>query len=234
MEIKTLLKFRPKFIPTIFTIPALIILLSLSYWQFERLEWKLGLIKEIKQRAQMEAIELPDRIEKSTLLYRKVLLKGEFLHGKEMHMYGGSRQFKGEVGYYILVPMRLGDDRVILVNRGWVPEKLKSAVTRPETLPIGKVEVEGVIMDGEKKNLYIHDNQPQRNLWFYINLDEIKAFTNLPIEDFYVLAKDVPNVLPRGRDLETNLRNHHLGYALTWLFSAIALMVVYILYHRKL
>lgn len=88
-------------------------------------------------------------------------------------------------------------------------------------------------MISEKKPLYVHKNQPERNLWFYADLNEMRGFLKIPIVDFYILAKEIPKAIPRGRDLEPKLRNHHLGYALTWLFSGISLMVIYVMYHRK-
>ena len=228
-----ILGFRPKLIPTLFTIPALILLLSLSIWQFQRLQWKQGIIDKINQQSQVAAIELPKAVDLPEMLYRKVSLKGKFLHEHEMHMYGGSRKFKGEVGYYILTPMLLKDNRVIIVNRGWVSEKMKDKATRPKSQIKGEVEISGSIMKTEDKSLYIHDNQLEKNLWFYINLDEMRSFIKLPIENFYILAKDDPNSMLRGQDLSVNLHNRHLGYALTWLFSAIALMLIYVIYHRK-
>ncbi len=237
--IKNILKFRPKLAPTLFVIPALILLFSLSFWQFQRLNWKQEIIRQIEIQSQLGAIELPQNVELSNMLYRRVIVKGEFLHQDEVHIYGGSRKFKGEVGYYVLTPMLLANGQVIMVNRGWVPDNLKDAIARPQTQTKGQVEVTGAIMANEEKGLYIHDNQPERNLWFYVNLDEMRNFLKIPEKDFianfYILAqenKDL-NMIPYGRDLEPNVRNHHLGYALTWLFSAISLMVIYIMYHRK-
>jgi len=226
-----MLGFKPKLLPTIFTIPALILLLGLSTWQFQRLHWKQGIIDKITEQSQLAPVDLPQKTD--DIFYRSVILKGELLHEHELHMYGGNRRFEKSPDYYILTPMRLTDNRIVLVNRGWVPEKIKDANKRPETLVKGEVELVGSVMPVESKTLYIHDNQPNRNLWFYINMDEIKSFLNLPIiSDFYILAKEEPNSLPHGRNLKPNLRNNHLGYALTWLFSAIALMVIYVLYHR--
>ncbi len=225
--------FKPKFWPTFLTIPGLILLFSLSYWQFNRLIWKENLIKEIKERSLLSTIDLPSEVNLSSMLYRKVRIKGEFFHEHEMHMYGGSRQFKGENGYYILTPLRLEDNRILIINRGWVPEKKKDSSKRPETLIKNLVEIEGTIMKSEEKPLYVHENQPERNLWFYIDLSQISTFLDKHVENYYILAKDNPNILPRGRDLEPNLRNHHLGYALTWLLSGIALAVIYVIYHKK-
>lgn len=228
-----LLGFKPKLIPTIITIPALILLFSLCIWQFQRLAWKQNLINEVKKQNSLPAIELPLEVDLRKLLYRKVKVKGSFIHSKELHLYGGSRQFKGENGYYILTPIRLNDNRIILINRGWVTEKNKNSITRPETLILGEVEVEGTIMESEKRPLYVHDNQLDKNLWFYIDLKQIKEFLSEPLENFYILAKEVPNTSPRGKSLDHNLRNHHLAYALTWLFSAFTLIIVYVLYHKR-
>jgi surfeit locus 1 family protein len=234
MKISKILNFKPKLIPTLFTIPVLILLLALSFWQFQRLQWKEALIEEINQQIQIEAISLPDNVKMPEMLYRKVFLQGRFLHDKEIHVYGGSRQFKGEVGYYILTPMVTSSNKLVIINRGWVPEKLKKIETRPETLVKDEVRIEGAIMQSEQKNVYVHDNQLDKNLWFYINLNEIKAHLSMPIENFYILNTDNSKLLPRGRDLDaTHLLNNHLGYALTWLFSAISLLVIYIVYHQK-
>lgn len=236
---RNILGFKPQLIPTLFAVPALILLISLSIWQFQRLHWKQDLIKTIKTQSTIAPIELQKDINSTEMLYRNVIIKGNFKHNEEIHIYGGSRKFKGEVGYYILTPMHLTDGRIIIVNRGWVPKQLKESSSRPETLIKGPIEITGALMKSEEKGSYIHDNQLEYNLWFYVNLMEIKNFLNIPddifINNFYLLAKENndSNILPYGRNLEPNIRNHHLEYALTWLFSAISLVVIYIMYHRK-
>lgn len=230
---KTLVSFRPKLIPTLLTVPALIILLSLSYWQFQRLAWKEGVIEKIAQQIQLPVIELPENIDLDQMQYRKVSLEGKFLHDLELHLYAGSMKFKGGNGYYIFTPFRLNDGRIVMVNRGWVIENLKDSKTRPETLNENELKLTGAIMKSEEKGVYVHDNQPDRNLWFYVNVDEMASWINLPIEKFYILAQDEKGSTLRGQDIKPNLLNNHLGYALTWLSAAISLLVIYILYHRK-
>ncbi len=225
--------FRPKLIPTLFTIPALLLLLSLSFWQFQRLEWKEELIKHITLKTQIPVIELPENVNLDEMLYRKVKTKGKFLHDNEMYVYGGTTKPSNEHFYYILTPLQLENGKVVIVNRGWAPEKLKNSKTRPDSLIKEKVEVIGAVMTNEEKGVYIHDNQPERNLWFYVNLEEIGVFLNKPVGNFYILAQNDGGDFPKGREIKPNLYNNHFGYALTWLFSAISLLVIYILYHRK-
>ena len=229
----SIFKIKPKLLPTLFTIPALILLFSLSIWQFSRLEWKEDLIKQINHQMQLPIINLPEEMDPNSLLYRKVKIEGKFLHDHEIYLYGGSIEFKGQNGYYILTPLQMKNNKIIIVNRGWVPESLKDPIKRPETLLDGTIEILGSVMINEEKGLYVHDNQPDRNLWFYINLEEMQSFLKMPIENFYILTEYKPNVIPIGRNVTPNIRNHHLGYALTWLFAAISLIVIYIIYHRQ-
>jgi surfeit locus 1 family protein len=47
------------------------------------------------------------------------------------------------------------------------------------------------------------------------------------------LAGDLPGGYPLGLPAEVRLRNEHLQYAIIWYALALALVVVYVLYHRQ-
>ncbi|MEK6734441.1 MAG: SURF1 family protein, partial [Pseudomonadota bacterium] len=208
-------------------------LLSLSFWQFKRLIWKNELINVIEKQIQLPSINLPDKVDMDNMVYRKVSLKGRFMNDYEMYLYGGSRQFKGGNGFFILTPMLLKDNRIVIVNRGWIDEKRRDPEKRPETIISELTEIEGYIMPSENRPLYVHDNQIKINLWFYIDLLEIEGHLNRPVENYYILAKTNKETSLKTKDLSPNIRNNHLGYALIWLFSAIALGFIYVYYHKK-
>jgi surfeit locus 1 family protein len=52
---------------------------------------------------------------------------------------------------------------------------------------------------------------------------------------FYIDADKTPNPggWPQGGVTNLELPNDHLQYAITWFSLAIALVVIYVLYHRK-
>ena len=54
-----LLGFRPAFWPTLFTLPALLVLLGLGTWQVQRLVWKTNLIRAMEERIAAPAVDLP-------------------------------------------------------------------------------------------------------------------------------------------------------------------------------
>lgn len=235
MKTSSFFNFKPRLLPTIIFITSLLMLLCLSFWQFKRLIWKERLIASINQQGQHDPIMLPEHFALDDLLYRKVKLKGSFVHDQELYLYGGSRQFKGEIGYFVLTPLELENGKLVLINRGWVPERLKSPSLRPATLLKEKVEIFGVVMASEKKATFTYDNQLDKNLWFYIDMAQISQHLKCNLGNFYILAaenKD-PKVLPRGKNLTVNIYNNHLVYALTWLMLAIAFIVVYIMYHKS-
>jgi len=54
------------------------------------------------------------------------------------------------------------------------------------------------------------------------------------LPNFYVVDGNdmVPGLFPVGRQWRLDIPNNHLQYALTWFFLAIALAVIFVLYHR--
>ena len=44
----------------------------------------------------------------------------------------------------------------------------------------------------------------------------------------------IPGGFPVGGEIQVALRNDHLQYAITWYSLAIALVVIYVLFHLKL
>jgi surfeit locus 1 family protein len=55
------------------------------------------------------------------------------------------------------------------------------------------------------------------------------------VAPFYIDADATPNPggWPKGAVTRLELRNDHLQYAITWFSLAIALIVIYFLYHRR-
>jgi len=98
-------RFRPTLWPTLFTLPALVVLLGLGTWQVDRLYWKRDLIETRVSRSSAPAIQAPDRIDDfAAMAFRKVRVAGVFLHDKEMYL--GARTMRGNVGYQVVTPLR--------------------------------------------------------------------------------------------------------------------------------
>jgi surfeit locus 1 family protein len=230
------LRFQPTLWPTLFTVPAIIVMIGLSIWQVQRLYWKEALIADREARVAAEPVALPPAgTNASALEYRRVHLEGTFLHDKELFL--GARSLNGNVGYRILTPFALAGGEAVLVDRGWVPVERKAPERRAEGQVAGPQVLDGVARVPPARAWMQPDNEPANNIWFYVDLPAMAAASGVALRtDLYVDAgpAENPGGYPVGGQTRIELPNDHLQYAVTWGLLAAALAVIYVLYHLKL
>ncbi len=230
-------RFRPTFWATVFTIPALVILLGLGTWQLQRLGWKEEQIAIRQERSQPPGIELPARFpDPAGVEFFRVRLTGEFLHDQEFYL--GARTENGRVGIAVVTPFRLTDGRVLLVNRGWVPEDRRDPATRAEGQLQGEIEIAALLRtDGWKGVDFAKPpNKPEDRFYFWLDLPVMADYVDQPIiTEVYAdaVATEIPGGLPIGGQTRIQLKNDHLEYAITWYSFAVILAVIYFLFHYR-
>ncbi len=220
--------------PTIIALPAFIALLALGTWQLQRLEWKRALVAAREVALAAPPIVAPADFDPARHAGRRVRLTGRFLHQKEMH--GAPRTRDGRIGLRVVTPLLLPDGAVVLVDRGWVPAERKSPATRRAGQIRGRATIEGVIRAPVEKGRFVPDNQPADNLWFSFDVSAMaKAAALERVRPYLVEAGPAPNPggLPLGSTSRVEIRNDHLGYAVTWYSLAAALLAIYILFARS-
>jgi len=226
---------------TVFTLAALTLLIGLGVWQLQRLEWKEGLIGEIEARSKGAPITLKEAIEFSRAgkdpSYYRVRVKGRLENDKERYLYALSND--GEPGWHIITPFESDEGDLVLVDRGFVPEHLRDPSARSSGQLVGEVEVTGLVRLPEVQGLFIPDNVPAANHWFWRDLNGL-IFSMYPTATmdaapfFLELEKsDVPGGWPEGGQTRLELPNNHLQYAITWFLLAGAVVVIYIVYVRS-
>lgn len=221
------MRFRKlELIPLLFIISAVGLCATLGIWQLERLAWKESLIAAI-EKAQAEPVLTTLPKDLSSLEYRNVELKGQFLQDKALHRVG-SRQ--GErPGFVLLVPFTLNDGRVILVDRGYTPADALPGITKPSA-------VKGILRPARgKRAFFIPDNQPARNLWLYEDIAAMSSYTQLTLLPLVVEATGSyeKGVYPIPNTGKIVLRNDHFGYAITWFSLALVGIVLFGVYYRE-
>lgn len=220
---------------SICTLISLVILVSLGTWQLQRLQWKEGLIAEIAQKQSAPAISMMKALELfeagKPVDLTKVTLTGQYEHGRELHMYSLR---EGRQGWRIITPMVMADNRMVLIDRGFVPEELKSPENRSTGLPTGDVTVTGnVRRHDEEKGAFTPDNEPDANKWFWYDRTNMMARAgdkmNLPSVPFFVQLSEADHQgeWPQAVPVSVRLSNSHFGYAMTWFALAAALLGVY-------
>src|SRR5689334_6115184 len=125
------LPFRPTFWPTVFTVPAILVMIGLAIWQVQRLHWKEDLIAQRVSRTTAEPIALPPAgTDLSSLEFRRVTVTGTFDHARELYL--AARSQNDNVGYWIMTPLKTDTGETVLIERGWVPENMKLPETRAQ------------------------------------------------------------------------------------------------------
>jgi surfeit locus 1 family protein len=233
------LRFRPTLWPTLISVPAFIVLIGLCIWQVQRMHWKEELIAARESRVAAEPVALPAPSSRpgdvDSMEFRRVRLEGIFLHDKEMFL--GARSLNGNAGYQVLAPFVLSGGGIVLVNRGWIPVERKPPNSRPEGQVTGTQTLDGIVRLAHGKAWMQPDNEPDRNMWFYVDLPAMAAASAVDLRtDLYVDAgpAENPGKYPVGGQTRIELPNDHLQYAITWGLLAAALAVIYVLYHLKL
>jgi surfeit locus 1 family protein len=230
-------RFQPRLVPTLFTLAAFAVCAGLGAWQVERLQWKRGLIAQ-REAALAAAPVAPPRslAEAAAVEFRRVAAEGEFLHtGEILRIAPGPT---GGSGFEVLTPLRVADNRVIFIDRGFIPADLRDRAKRAAGEVAGTVRVAGLLRlpPQAKPSWFLPDNRPERNLWFWIDLPAMAAADGLSdVAPFYIAADATPNPggWPKGQGTAQPLPNNHLQYAITWFALALAALAVYFLSQRS-
>lgn len=228
--------FRPTLWPTLFTVPALIVLVALGTWQVQRLHWKQDLIDKLKSRSVATAVAPPtEGTPLDDYEFQHVRMTGTYRHDDELYLV--NRSLNGNPGLHVLTPLVPADGgKAILVDRGWVPFERRNPENRADGQVTGAVTVDGIVRLQKPPGYFTPPNEPANNTWFYVDTAEMGAAADLPLRAGYYIVADkagLPGGFPVGRQWRLDIRNDHLEYALTWYSLAVALLVIYILYHRR-
>ncbi|GLK85014.1 SURF1 family protein [Ancylobacter defluvii] len=225
---------------------AFAVLVSLGVWQLERLAWKQGLIAKVEARIHEAAVPVPeeqdwDKVGYEDDEYRRVLATGRFRHDLEVQVYTLADQTPdggGGPGYWVITPLVTAEGAAILVNRGFVPMRLKDPASRAEGQTDGVATVTGLIRMPEEGGLFTPQNDPVKDAWYVRDpfaIGEAKGL--LRVAPFLIDADGTanPGGWPQGGLTRIAFPNRHFEYALTWfgLAASLAGVGVAVLWRRR-
>ena len=215
----------------IFSSLAMIILLSLGTWQLERLRWKSHIISTMNKHISLSPKEINASVinDIKNYNYRRIKLEGTYIYNKNITIY--SKVLNGKVGRHLIIPFKTKFG-YILINKGFIPKDYNIDLAFAEKAK--NISINGIVKFQQNINYFTPKNNLITNEWYYINLDEISKFLNIPLMDFYLIEEDNPKErYPVGSQYNLKVPNDHLQYAITWFSLAIALSIFMHLLWRK-
>jgi surfeit locus 1 family protein len=222
--------------PAIVALAAFSVLVALGVWQLQRKAWKENLIETMSQRALARPIDLPAPATWNALMpatdeFRRVKLRAEFVENALLaspaFLYSAGSSLRDDVkgpGYFVFQPARLPDGRIVVVNRGFITPTDRYVRVR------GNVEIVGYLRFPESGSFFVSDHDGSGTTWFV--RDQRKMAVGMgwgEVAPFYIDQESpVPaGGIPKPGPLKVQLRNDHLGYALTWFGLAAGLAVIF-------
>ena len=213
---------KKAFLFQLFVIFFVTIFCALGTWQLYRLQWKLELIREISFGLNSSPTEYSNLIKKN---YQRVITKGNFNFDKQIYLY--SLNSNGRPGYDVITPFKTNKNENVLINRGWIKKELKDnpSINYED---YNDQNIIGFLREIYKPNIFKPDNDLNNNIWFSLNLEEIREVTGEQFSEFVIFLEDKQAKTPLPKKISVDVPNNHLKYAITW--YAISISIIFIIY----
>lgn len=209
---------------TVATAITMVATASLGLWQLDRARQKTALQADILSRAELPALDNaallapPDGA--AVLLHRAVRLRGQWVPQHSVFL--ENRQMNGRTGFFLVTPLRLsGSDRVVLVQRGWLPRDFNDRTRVPAVAtPTGEVTLQGRLAPPPGR-LYQFGEAGSGPIRQNIDVAALRQETGLDLLDLSVQQTGDDEGEGQGRLHRqwplpaTDVHKHH-GYAFQW------------------
>lgn len=228
---------RTTWAPVLLGVVGVGIALSLGFWQLERLRWKRGLIAKLEERMKADPVDLPKVVDRKRDHMLRVKVTG-WISSTELHVLHSIKRFGP--GFRVISPMHVPgslDEKGprIMVDLGFVPERLKSLTSRnpavrlKKRLPMDKVQ--GFLYWPDEADGWTPPPDEKRGIWFA--RDVAAMARKLGARPVLLVAERHPDgkwpmPLPPGADLP----NRHLEYVITWFSLALAWTIMAFVWWR--
>lgn len=204
-------------------------LVGLGVWQLQRLGVKEAEIEALRRAASDAAPALSLADAEARMLADpardrvRAEVRGRFRTGVERYLFAVSKEGPG---WHVLAPLDAAEGRIVVVDRGYVPDALRGALAPPA----GEVSVVGLLRRQRPKGVFTPENDEARNAWYWPDLPALLRSMGAPPErrPLGFLLEALPAQgdppWPRAeRPDPASLPNNHLQYAITW-FSLAAVL----------
>jgi len=227
-------EFSPGLWPTVATLLLLPVLTAMGIWQLERADWKQALVDSHTERAEMPplALSMLDEFDKS-LQYRQVTVRGRY--DTEHQLLLDNRTQQGYAGYHVLTPLHIAaTDRIVLVNRGWVPLGQSRAQLPELPGPKDEIVVRAMLKMPPEKLFRLGDVDEAHSGWpkvvQQVKMSELEQRLGHPLLPVLLLlnSKDEHGFIRDWKPVYGTTPDKHRAYAAQWFTLAVVLLLIYI------
>lgn len=205
--------------------------ISLGMWQLKRYDFKKTLLNTYQARltsSPKHFLQLTDPIEK--LQFQRIIVEGDYLN--ELTFLQQNRYYHDQMGFEVITPLRIpGQQKLLLVDRGWIPKSHNQIVPSIENVN-GRQSLVGYIKLLDEYQFILGKNilDPTIKPTLIQKID-VNEMSQLMQQSFYpfILRLDASQSHGFIRDwtIATVLPQRHMAYAVQWFALALVLLIAY-------
>ncbi len=229
---------------TILALLAMAVLARLGVWQLDRLEQRRAFNARVLAQTSQPVLDLnAERVpaDITEMEFRQVTVRGEYDHTYEVAL--RNQIWQDRPGVHLITPMKIeGSDKIVLVDRGWIPLEDLSPDAWTNYQEPGVVAVSGVIrasQDSPDFGARVDPTpMPGETLaaWHFANVERIAG--QMPYDLLLIYIQQAPDStwteMPYRSAPDLVLtEGPHLGYAVQWFSFALILGVGYPIFVRR-
>ncbi len=199
--------------PLIVGLGGLAILVGLANWQLNRLEWKEGILADIRAKLDAPAIPLLENPDPLTDNYLSVIFEGQPT-GEELRVLD-SGTIAG-TGHHIISAFETSDGRRVMVDQGLIG--INDASAQSMEPMIETITVQGNLIWPDDPEA----QPPQGDEWYSRDVAAMALVLNTEplLVQLAAASQYDPRLSPLAVDTR-NIKNDHLEYAITWMLLAV-------------
>lgn len=207
-------------------------MVMLSFWQFDRLGERQTFNRDVRSRSTAPIVDVLslELDEPSTIEWRAASATGVYVPAEQILVLNRSQD--GRAGVNVVTPLRLADDRLLAVTRGFI-----GLDESPPSAPSGEVTVVGVLRSGERRR----SGQPTESdgrltEMFRLDLDRLDQQIEGDLVDVSLAmdaSEPADSAMLRPLAAPALSEGSHLSYAIQWLIFAACVVIGWALAVRR-
>jgi surfeit locus 1 family protein len=201
----------------------------LGRWQLDRADFNRSLTAGFVRSAELPEIDLLNAArDADSLRYRRIRLRGRYAAAKQILL--DNMTYQGQAGYQVLTPLRVAGERLVLVNRGWVP----AAPDRSQLPDVGladeAIEVSGRIDRLPRAALALSSPPAGEGSLAVLSYPDFAGIESVLGQDDYpfviLLDADAPAGFVRDWAPAGDRADRNIAYAVQWFGLALLALIL--------
>lgn len=222
-------RFTPRLGMSLLAVLAILLFTRLGFWQLQRANEKKQMLSAHQQLAK-EAPILWGATDKLPQQYQPLKMSGHYLPAILLL---DNQHYQHQFGYQVISPLLLTNDRVVLIDRGWIAGDVSRQILPIINRPNGAVDIVGSAYYPSSKNWLlgqmIEKEEADVTVIELVDPKLIGQFLHKSVYPFIIrLDKHADHGFVREWAIVSMPPERHYAYALQWFAMALVILIIFI------